>query len=88
MYAACFNPRHGVRAKSKEGMVDLVICFECSSVELYFSEDETERSGADLSPSWRMMTPLTATLTRAGIEVLPDPWAKVASENRRKNAGR
>lgn len=33
--AMCFNPRHGIRATSKGGHADLVICFECLQAKLY-----------------------------------------------------
>jgi hypothetical protein len=32
--AACFNPRHGIRAKAGESTVDVVICFECLSLKV------------------------------------------------------
>ncbi len=35
MVAGCFNPRHGIRLKGDGKTVDLVICFECLSVEVY-----------------------------------------------------
>jgi len=41
--AACFNPRHGIRASYAGKSVDLVICFECAQVEAY--SDGRERSG-------------------------------------------
>ena len=33
--AACFDPRHGIRASFGGSSVDLVVCFECSSMNLY-----------------------------------------------------
>src|SRR5262245_2261848 len=33
--AMCFRPRHGLRLERKGKSVDLVICFECSSVRVY-----------------------------------------------------
>ena len=33
--AACFNPRHGVRAEGDGGRVDLVICFECLQITVH-----------------------------------------------------
>jgi hypothetical protein len=32
--AKCFNPRHGVHATKGKRTVDLVICYECSAVEV------------------------------------------------------
>jgi len=31
----CFNPRHGIRAETAEGMVDVVICFNCLRLRVY-----------------------------------------------------
>ena len=33
--AACFIPHHGLRIKSSERTIDLVICFHCSQVQLF-----------------------------------------------------
>ena len=33
--AACFEPRHGIRATQKGKTIDLVICFECLQIYLY-----------------------------------------------------
>jgi hypothetical protein len=33
--AACFNPRHGIRANSGGRRVDFVICFECRQVQVF-----------------------------------------------------
>lgn len=35
MIAACFNPRHGIRATRNGKQVDFVICFECAQVHSY-----------------------------------------------------
>lgn len=31
----CFNPRHGIQARRGTNTLDLVICFECGSLQLY-----------------------------------------------------
>jgi len=36
--ALCFNPRHGIRATAEGRTIDLVICFECSHVEVWQGE--------------------------------------------------
>jgi hypothetical protein len=36
--AACFNPRHGIRATADGKTVDIVICFECHSLLTYLGE--------------------------------------------------
>jgi hypothetical protein len=33
--AACFDPRHGIRARRGDQLVELVVCFRCSQVYLY-----------------------------------------------------
>ena len=35
MVAACFNPRHGLRAETDAGSADLLICFECLQIYVY-----------------------------------------------------
>ena len=41
--AACFNPRHGIRATHDGKTVELVICYECLSMQCFLGET---RSGA------------------------------------------
>lgn len=38
--AACFNPRHGIRAVHEGKTVDLVICFECFQVQIFVGEEQ------------------------------------------------
>ncbi|MBX3740342.1 MAG: hypothetical protein KF712_05080 [Akkermansiaceae bacterium] len=38
--AACFNPRHGLRFEADGKQVDMVICFECRSADVYGSSVE------------------------------------------------
>jgi hypothetical protein len=42
MVAACFIPRHGIRLKGDGKTVDLVICFECLSVEVFVNGERKE----------------------------------------------
>jgi len=35
MVAGCFNPRHGIRVTRAGKTIDLVICFECMSLQVY-----------------------------------------------------
>lgn len=35
LVAGCFNPRHGIRAVSGDKTVDLVICYECLSMQVF-----------------------------------------------------
>ena len=46
MVAACFDPRHGIRARNGDQVVDLVICYECLQIHLHRS---TDGDGADES---------------------------------------
>jgi hypothetical protein len=36
--ACCFNPHHAIRATKGQKTVDLVICFSCSGVEIYYGQ--------------------------------------------------
>lgn len=36
--ASCFNPRHGIRATLGDETVDLVICFECLSIQTHHKQ--------------------------------------------------
>lgn len=49
--AACFNPRHGLRATVNEKIHDFVICFECRQVEHYVDGAVTEQFLISNSPS-------------------------------------
>jgi hypothetical protein len=42
MAAACFIPRHGVRLKGGGKMVDLVICCQCLSVQVFVDGERKE----------------------------------------------
>jgi hypothetical protein len=63
--ASCFDPRHGVRAISKNGTVDLVICFECSRIEVFYSGGGKD----ELIPKYSLYKHLSETLTKAGIPI-------------------
>jgi len=42
MVAACFIPRHGIRLKGGGKTVDLVICFQCLSVQVFVDGERKE----------------------------------------------
>lgn len=63
MVAACFNPRHGIRATRAGKTTDLVICFECRSVAAY--EGDQKRDGFLVTPS--PQDTFDDVLARAGI---------------------
>ncbi len=56
--AACFNPRHGIRARSGDREIDLVICYECLSMLV---------RGPGLEPA-------SATTTQAPEAALREIW--------------
>ena len=33
--AFCFSPRHALRIKKPDGQIDVVVCFECSAVQVH-----------------------------------------------------
>lgn len=68
--ARCFWPRHGIRAKSKGETVDLVICFECSWVYVFY--DEKSDRDSILTTDESALELLNATLKEAKVP-LPDP---------------
>ena len=45
--AACFNPRHGLRARHGDKVCDIVICFECLSYKLH--DQDGQRDGGLIS---------------------------------------
>lgn len=63
----CFEPRHGIRAVSKNGAVDLVVCFECSQVQVLYPGGRTET----FIPNDKLYSALSAKLGKAGIPVAP-----------------
>jgi hypothetical protein len=44
-FAACFIPRHGIRAVAGAETIDLVVCFECDTVQVH-SPGRGERPGS------------------------------------------
>ncbi len=40
--ASCFDPRHGIRVTSNGETVDLVICFACLQVDVYFGNQSRQ----------------------------------------------
>src|SRR4051812_32067292 len=35
---ACFEPRHGIRVRTGERVIDFVICFECNQVQIWTND--------------------------------------------------
>jgi len=69
--APCFDPRHGIHAVRSGRAVDLVICFECGHIYVYFddAQDATIRTAGSPEPT------LDRILKGAGV-----PLAKKRSE--------
>ena len=48
--AACFNPRHGIRAIRNGRTADFVICFECLQTRMYVDDKQKELVTTTRSP--------------------------------------
>lgn len=68
MYAACFNPRHGLRATKGDDVLDLVICFECLQMHVFVPSGERRSAGVADGPEARM----TALYERYGLTIHRD----------------
>jgi hypothetical protein len=67
--ANCFIPRHGIRFKSGETTIDLVICFECFQVRQY--SDGKAGPGFLITRSPQLI--FNKVLKDAGVELPPEP---------------
>ena len=61
--ALCFNPRHGIRVRQGDSVLDLVICFECLQVEVF----EGEQRGASFLTSDSPQSVFDEVLREAGV---------------------
>lgn len=61
--AACFNPRHGIRAESAAGTCDIVICYECLSMQVFVDGAHAE----NVLTSERVEPRVTAIWRTAGL---------------------
>jgi hypothetical protein len=68
MAANCFIPRHGIRLKGSGKAVDLVICFECLSVQVFV--DDKQQKG--FLTSGEPQAVFDTMLKAAGVK-LPKP---------------
>ena len=62
--AACFNPRHGITAKSGDTTIDFVICYECHSMKIYVDGETRGSVITDASPA----RVFNAAVDNAGLE--------------------
>jgi hypothetical protein len=61
--ANCFFPRHGVRASLNGVTVDLVICFECSQIQIHPAKGKDVLTSASPQPVFNRV------LKEAGVEL-------------------
>jgi hypothetical protein len=59
--AKCFNPRHAIHATNPGHVVDVLVCFECSSAEI------DEDGQADLRPFGDVAARLDQAFATAGV---------------------
>jgi hypothetical protein len=73
--AACFDPRHGVRIRSGGITRDLLICYECSQVQIFRGDTREGDIYFALSDGTQPPTPdgLNAILTSHAIELPKQP---------------
>ncbi len=64
--AACFNPRHGVRAEKGNRYADLVICFSCSQMQVYTDKRKGEQTTGIMSEP---VADFNRRLTEAGAKL-------------------
>ena len=65
MVAACFNPRHGLRVAADGSTWELLICYECLSMQVYRDGERVEghRTAESVEPQ------VSATYRAAGLEI-------------------
>jgi hypothetical protein len=61
--ASCFNPRHGINATLAGETVDLLICFECSSIRTFAKDGGYVRTTSSPQPTFNR------ALQKAGLPV-------------------
>ena len=67
--AKCFDPRHGVRAVYDGRTYDLVICFQCSQIEVFAGDKKL-----GVTPTAKTAEPaLDKLLKDAGVGLAPKP---------------
>jgi hypothetical protein len=69
---ACFEPRHGLRAKAKGTVVELVICYECWRVNVYLDGRFKRLCVTERQPRGH----LNDLLTVAKVPLAPQPKSK------------
>jgi hypothetical protein len=69
--AKCFDPRHAIRAAHDGKTVDLLICFECGWVYVYF--DGKEKEAAQVRIDRATQPPFDKALRDAGVPLAKKP---------------
>lgn len=69
MKARCFNPRHGISATRDGRTVELVICYECSQVDIH--GPGAQEAQLDTSP--KVEPEISRLFRSAGVTVQPRP---------------
>lgn len=77
--AACFDPRHGLRAVSNGRTTDYVICFECGQCSIY--RDRAMDGSTLVSDEPEPV--LDAVLKEAGVALAPKSWDDAEREAER-----
>ena len=67
--AACYKPRHVIRAEKGGRTVDVVICFECGNYRVHRAEDGKLVGGGRMSRVGEAL--LNKLLTDAGVPIAP-----------------
>ena len=65
----CFQPRHGLRVVRDGKTVDLVICFQCYTIQVFVGKEDKRDVLIGRSPQ----PALDKLLTDAGIKLAPKP---------------
>lgn len=67
MMAACFSPRHGLRAVKNGKNLDLLICFSCGQSRCFIDMDEV----ANVSMAKRPQNIFNQIFADAGLKLAP-----------------
>ena len=65
--AACFNPRHAIRASGGGHVTELLVCFECKAIEVFSDGKKTDY--IPISSSQESV--FDAVLQKAGVPLAP-----------------
>jgi hypothetical protein len=68
MYAACFLPRHGIRARRSGRTAELLICFECYQLLSFVDGEKRKELSISASPAL-----FNRVLTEAGVPLPTEP---------------